>query len=410
MRRVTLKTLLFSMWGALLVWMTAASVVFGRDPDPRAGLEVFRGKGCVRCHPILGEGANIGPDLSQGSAAAGGLDLVADMWNHAPRMWERIRQEKLQIPTFAEQEMEDLFAFVGMVRSLDDPGNVEAGRKLFQTKRCVECHAIKGQGGSVGPELADVPRSQNPIAWAAAMWNHAPGMFRALSTKGIPVPELQGDEMMNLGTFIRVTAGWKKDNSIYLRPSSPSRGQTLFQSKQCIRCHSIQGRGGTVGPDLGRVSLPQKYGEIAAVMWNHAPQMLPLMEGLGIPHPNFETQELADLLAYLNSLSLGPAGNPEAGARVFADKGCSHCHAVRPGETSLGPNLSTIEISFSPASVARNLWNHGPIMLKNMQRIALPWPLFESRELADALAYLESIRNSSSPAPRSGTLESSTAK
>ena len=116
MKRVAFRTLRLSLGGALLVWMTAVGAVFARDPDPRIGLEVFRQKGCARCHPVLGEGANIGPDLSQGPASADGLTLATDMWNHAPRMWERIRQENIQIPSFEEQEMEDLFAFVGMVR------------------------------------------------------------------------------------------------------------------------------------------------------------------------------------------------------------------------------------------------------------------------------------------------------
>ena len=138
-------------------------------------------------------------------------------------------------------------------------------------------------------------------------------------------------------------------------------------------------------------------------MWNHAPQMMRFMEEMAIPHPNFETQELADVLAYLNSLSFGPPGNPEVGAGLFAAKGCANCHAVSPGKTSKGPNLTSFREAFSPASVAFILWNHGPIMLENMKQIALPWPLFDGRELADTLAFLESIRSSSSPAPRSGT-------
>jgi cytochrome c2 len=28
------------------------------------------------------------------------------------------------------------------------------------------------------------------------------------------------------------------------------RGEQLFQSEQCIQCHSFQGKGGTIAPDL----------------------------------------------------------------------------------------------------------------------------------------------------------------
>ena len=33
---------------------------------------------------------------------------------------------------------------------------VEKGKKLFEERRCGMCHAIGGQGGKVGPDLADV--------------------------------------------------------------------------------------------------------------------------------------------------------------------------------------------------------------------------------------------------------------
>ena len=408
MKTMTVKTFVLSLLGILLGWMAAVGVIFARDPDPRVGLDVFRGKGCASCHPILGEGAKIGPDLSRSLAVADGLELAVGMWNHAPQMWQRMRQEDLRIPAFQLEEMEDLFAFLGMARSLDEPGNAEAGQKLFRAKGCVECHAIKGQGGRVGPDLAALPRDRNPVAWAATMWNHSPGMLQALTQKSLPFPQLQGTEMVDLVTFIQVTAGGKERGyQLYLHPPSPVRGATLFQNKQCIRCHSIQGRGGKVGPDLGRVAFPRKYGQIAAAMWNHAPQMNRFMEEMAIPHPNFETQELADLLAYLNSWSFGPPGNSGAGAGLFTAKGCVNCHAVSPGKTSKGPNLTSFREAFSPASVAFILWNHGPIMLENMKQIALPWPLFDSRELADTLAFLESIRKSDAPAPRSATPASS---
>ena len=33
---------------------------------------------------------------------------------------------------------------------------LEEGKKLFEERRCGMCHAIGGQGGKVGPDLADV--------------------------------------------------------------------------------------------------------------------------------------------------------------------------------------------------------------------------------------------------------------
>lgn len=382
--------------------LVAGSIAVDRDPDPRAGMKVFWEKGCIRCHPVLGQGGNIGPDLTRSPAIGDSFQLTAAMWNHAPQMWQRMQAEHFELPTFDVQEMEDLFAFLGMVRSFDEPGDAKAGRQLFQTKRCVECHAIRGRGAHIGPDLAAVASYRNPVAWVAAMWNHASGMFRVLGQRNVPFPEFQGTEMVDLQTYIRSMGGGEQERQDYLLPPSAARGEVLFRTKQCVSCHSIGGRGGKMGPDLGRVVLPRRYGEIAVVMWNHAPQMNRLASASAVPYPNFEPQELADVLAYLNSLPTTPRGNPAAGKKLFDEKGCSACHATTPGQTSVGPNLTRLEQSLTPASVGRTMWNHGPRMLQRMEQSSIPWPSFNSQELADTLAFLESIQQPGRAAASAG--------
>jgi cytochrome c2 len=377
---------------ALLVCWAVAISAFGRNPDPKAGMKAFWSKGCIRCHPVLGEGGKIGPDLSRSPATSDGVELAAAMWSHAPQMWQRMSMENLQLPTFSLEEMEDLFAFLAMARSFDEPGNAAAGAQLFQVKRCVECHSIRGQGGRVGPDLAVVASNRNPVGWVTAMWNHAPGMFKALATKGVPFPRFEGSEMVDLESYIRITVGGGAEDRLYLRPADADRGATLFRAKQCIRCHSIGSEGGKVGPDLSRAALPRRYGEIAVVMWNHAPQMEKLVAAQSIPYPSFEPQELADVLSYLNSLSLNRPGNALTGAKTFAAKGCSNCHPTTAGGTGVGPNLTRLQQSLSPVSIARTMWNHGPAMLQRMEKSSISWPAFNSKELADTLSYLETIQ------------------
>jgi cytochrome c2 len=384
--------------GMLAEVLSAGSVAVIRNPDPRAGMKVFWSKGCIRCHPVLGKGGSIGPDLTRAPSLGDSFQLTAAMWNHAPQMWQRMQQEHLQLPTFELEEMEDLFAFLGTVRSFDDPGDSKAGRQLFQSKRCVLCHAIRGQGGRVGPDLFSVASYRNPVAWVAAMWNHASGMFQELTQNNVPFPSFQDTEMVDLQSYVRSMGGVERQRQDYLLPPSAARGEVLFQSKQCGVCHSVGGRGGKIGPDLGRVVLPRRYGEIAVVMWNHAPQMNRLATASSIPYPNFEPQELADVLAYLNSLPTTPKGNPAAGAKTFAAKGCSACHATAPGEASVGPNLTHLQQALTPASIGRTMWNHGPAMLRRMESSAIPWPLFNSQELAETITFLESIQQPGGPA------------
>jgi cytochrome c2 len=379
-----------------------SSAAAGKNPDPKAGLKVFWDKGCIHCHPVLGRGGNVGPDLSRSPSTGDSFQLAAAMWNHAPQMWQRMQQERVVLPTFDLDEMEDLFAFLGMVRSFDEPGDAKAGRQLFQSKRCIECHAIRGQGGHVGPDLASVGIYRNPVAWVAAMWNHATGMFRQLSLRNVAFPQFQGTEMVDLESYVRSMSGGGQPRPDYLLPPSAARGETLFQTKQCSRCHSIGGRGAKIGPDLSRAALPRRYGEIAVVMWNHAPQMIRLATASSVTYPHFEPQELADVLAYLNSLPSTPQGNPAEGAKTFAAKGCATCHSTKVGQTSVGPNLTRLKQGLTPASIARTMWNHGPTMLKRMEGSSIAWPQFNSRELADTLAFLKGIQQPARPAAGQG--------
>ena len=386
------KAGLFVLAAMITAALFGSTAAVDRNPDPRAGMKVFWDKGCIRCHPVLGQGGSIGPDLTRSPAIGDSFQLTAAMWNHAPQMWQRMQAEHFELPTFEVAEMEDLFSFLGMVRSFDAPGDAKAGRQLFQSKRCAECHAIGGQGARVGPDLTAVASYRNPVAWVAAMWNHATGMFRVLSQRNVAFPQFQGTEMVDLQSYIRSMGSVEQQREDYLLPPSAARGEALFRTKQCAACHSIGGRGGSMGPDLGRVVLPRRYGEIAVVMWNHAPQMNRLAAASSVPYPNFEPQELADVLSYLNSLPVTPRGNPAAGRKTFDDKGCSACHGTKSGETSVGPNLTRLEQSLTPASIGRTMWNHGPKMLERMERSSIPWPLFSSEELADTLAFLESIQ------------------
>src|SRR3972149_8909641 len=77
--------------------------------DPKAGMAAFFDKGCARCHAVLGEGGQSAPDLAR--APAGHLSaagLVAAMWNHAPPMWGKMRQEKVTPPAVTAAGMAHL--------------------------------------------------------------------------------------------------------------------------------------------------------------------------------------------------------------------------------------------------------------------------------------------------------------
>src|SRR5450631_643860 len=80
------------------------------------------------------------------------------------------------------------------------------------------------------------------------------------------------------------------------------RGAELFQSEQCIQCHSFQGKGGTLGPDLSkRIDRNYTPAVMASLMWNHAPAMWGAMKKQGIAKSQMTPDIAADLFAYFVS-------------------------------------------------------------------------------------------------------------
>lgn len=356
--------------------------------DPQTGMRAFFDKGCARCHALLGEGGRSAPDLAR---APGGLlsagDLVAAMWNHAPSMWDKMRQEHFTPPKFEESEMANLFAFLYSVRSLDEPGNPERGRRLLAEKKCLVCHSVVGQGGRAGPDLKNWASYRNPVSWLQAMWNHAPAMKVMMAQRGLAWPQFQGSDVADLIAYIRTVAATSK-NRVYLRPGDPEAGRRIMQDKGCTACHAIHGEGGRRGPDFGARQWPRTLGQFAGLMWNHAPEMWASMQAQKIPRPQFSNKEMADLIAYLFSQRyFEAAGNATQGRRMFQEKGCAGCHPAGGG-SGTGPDLARWRGGASPIPVATALWNHGPVMLARMQQAQIPWPRLAAKDIADLLEYL----------------------
>ena len=78
--------------------------------SPQSGGELFQRKGCARCHTVNGVGGATGPELASGRPDGSQQEqLVVAMWNHAPRMWERMQEERVETPRLDDQEIADLF-------------------------------------------------------------------------------------------------------------------------------------------------------------------------------------------------------------------------------------------------------------------------------------------------------------
>ena len=79
--------------------------------------------------------------------------------------------------------------------------NAVSGARVFGTKACVQCHAIKGLGGGAGPDLGLIEARRSFFDLAAAMWNHLPSMRETMAEAGIDRPGLSPQETDDLIAF-----------------------------------------------------------------------------------------------------------------------------------------------------------------------------------------------------------------
>jgi mono/diheme cytochrome c family protein len=273
---------------------------FDAPGNVAAGQRAFTEKRCVACHQVDGVGGVVGPGLDFLRPFRSPIYVAAAMWNHGPQMTDAMAARGIQRPSFTGAELRDLIAFLapgtggppdGPIYVL--PGRADNGRRLFAEKRCAECHSVGGQGGKVGPDLAERAVRRSAIDFAAQMWNKAPKMLAAMKPRGITAPQLRPEEMADL-------IGYLHSVRYFAEPGNIQRGYTVATYKGCLTCHALTGERGKPASDLTRVRLTTPAAVVAA-LWNHAVVTAPAPGGGKLAWPEFREEEMADLAALLAS-------------------------------------------------------------------------------------------------------------
>jgi mono/diheme cytochrome c family protein len=119
-----------------------------------------------------------------------------------------------------------------------------------------------------------------------------------------------------------ITAGFLVAAAAYgatVPPVDSARGERVFVAQSCNQCHSINGEGGKIAPDLGkRIDRNYTPTVLLSIMWNHAPSMWGAMEARGIERPVLDEQTAADLFAYFYSARFFDKLATRAGANKYS--------------------------------------------------------------------------------------------
>lgn len=354
-----------------MLWLLAFMIIPG---DAQRGAQLFESQRCVTCHSVAGKGGKAAPDLGQRTARGFTPSVLASlMWNHAPQMWSAMERANIPRPQLSAQQSADLYAYFFAFRYFENPGDAARGRAVFVSKKCSECHGV--DSGGTAPAVTSWKSTTDPIELARDMWNHAPKMREELTKRKIAWPNLNGQELTDLLVYVRNVPGAKPAGPQF-SPASPETGEVLFQGKGCAGCHK-----GDLDLSKGRLRS-RTSADLAVAMWNHASKMIQLP-------PDITEQEMRRIVGYLWSIQyFEESGNAKRGEKVFASKKCGTCHG---GNSPVAPPMASKAKKLDSIGVVTALWQHGPDMLSKMKEKKVAWPRFQNTDMADLIAYVNSI-------------------
>jgi cytochrome c2 len=300
-----------------------------------------------------------------------------------------------------------------------DTPRLEEGRRLIVQSGCFSCHEVPGFEGMTfrGPALDSIAYKVQPD-WLT-LWLSDPKSYLSQSKMGNF--RLTANEIATLRAFLlsqrsqlpldSTAIDWKKADT--------ANGRALFGELRCVSCHAVNGRGGTIGPELTRIGDKVRRDWLFSYLKDpHRVQPdTPMLQY------RLNDDQLRDLTAFLfeaYSSAGASADQPPApyqdtrqvseGLTVFERRGCPSCHQLagtkNPGR--IGPSLTGIadrdpdELPYGTQTVRHTADNY--IFLKVLLPDTLGSPSlmptfgFTPADAAKIALALASIRKADLPA------------
>lgn len=234
-----------------------------------------------------------------------------------------------------------------------DAPRLNAGRQLIVASGCIACHDIPGFEGITfsGPSLESEGYKVRP-AWLKA-WLKDPRATLPGAKMGnfrLTPAEISGLEAFLLSQRAVVPSA---DAGVDWSRASTDNGRALFGQLGCVSCHAVNGRGGTMGPDLTLVGDKVRRDWLFGFLkdpFRFQPETAML-------HYRLTDDQVRDLSAFLLQEDTSGTAGPEppmpsfedpaavaSGRSAFVARGCYSCHRL-PGVSAtgkFGPSLAGI--------------------------------------------------------------------
>jgi mono/diheme cytochrome c family protein len=214
------------------------------------------------------------------------------------------------------------------------------GRSTFNQDGCRGCHVIKGEERvRVGKPLDAMAKRVKPD-WLYR-WLRDPKAY--LPRTRMPNFRLSEQEAADMAGFI--LKGPKA--APFELKGSAEKGKTLFLDSRCVSCHSVEGKGGDIAPELSKVSS-KLYPERMFLIIKNPHEVWSKSQ---MPIFGFSDQEIQDLVTFLSEeyvdldldekkaaqeIQLVGKANKAQGQELIEKYGCTGCHTKIEGVKDRG--------------------------------------------------------------------------
>ena len=270
----------------------------GEAGDARRGQALIAERSCLGCHDLRRRG-KIGPALISAARVASPPGLVSDLWNHYPGMSAALSGKGMRWFDWSGGDITDLSFYLSSITPLgpeprlQTPGDPDQGSKVFVRLGCVACH--NPAGGAAWSALVRASNRCSAAENGAALLQHLPDISKSWQRAGQAWKLLSATEMADLLAYLS-RAGAE------LSGGDAAKGEAVFASKRCIRCHAMPGTKPGIGPNVIDMPAVADPYDAAALMIGHARGMKLATEIKRVPWPQIQPDELQDLYAFLSKV------------------------------------------------------------------------------------------------------------
>ncbi len=180
---------------------------------------------------------------------------------------------------------------------------VDDGKMVWHKYDCIGCHTIFGNGTYFAPDMTKIA-IRKPKSYLKQFIMDPKSVNAQAVMPKFGITSAEADNLIAFLDWVSKvdTNGWPPKPILATAAGVAGKpltaGQLVYQSQGCSNCHSINGIGGTMAPDLTRVGDRHDHDWL----FGHFKEPLKYVKNSAMPPVTLSDEELGQLTAYMMTL------------------------------------------------------------------------------------------------------------